>query len=394
MATTSEKARPTNTLGNLSALTGRFVEGLPYLKKELARRISLRTGKVLTTPTSYYVIFSGRCNLECPFCKIWDKVDPTLPEEVMFRIVREAKELSGTGFHISLSGGEPTIYRPLYEILELCQKLGVNFGFTTNGLALTKKNVQRIVASDPFNVNISLESVDPKVNDALRPFSDGTKRSLAGIECLVEEKRRTGSRVSVMVKSTIMDQNYRTLPDLVRHFGKNSGVQINFQPFVGVREDPFWVQDLAKLADVIAELKALRNEGYPIIGNDQTLDGFFGYLKDPPLEGETRSLDLEGEKRNCDIGLRTMFVKPDGDVFFCDFLKHPIGNIHKQTLSQIYYGAIAARQRNTMVYCSIDCQQTCKRPIPLSVKAKTFLRMGREARNTPEDLVQIGSFPG
>jgi organic radical activating enzyme len=42
-------------------------------------------------------------------------VDPTLSEEVMFRIVREAKALSGKGFNISLSGGEPTIYRPLYR---------------------------------------------------------------------------------------------------------------------------------------------------------------------------------------------------------------------------------------------------------------------------------------
>ena len=394
MAAIPEKAKPMNTLRSIPALAGRFVEGFPYLQKELARRISLGTGKVLATPTSYYVIFSGRCNLACPFCTIFEKVDPTLPEEVMFRIIREAKELSGTGFHISLSGGEPTIYRPLYELLELSQKLGVNFGFTTNGLALTKKNVQRIVASDPFNVNISLESVDPKINDALRPFADGTKRVLAGLECLVEEKRRRGSRVSVIVKPTIMDQNYRTLPDLVRHFGKNSGVQVHFQPFVGKREARFWVQDLAKLAEVIAELKALRNEGYPIIGNDKSLDGFFEYLKDPPLEGATRNLDLGGEKRNCDIGLRTMFVKPDGEVFFCDFLKQPIGNIHKQTLSQIYYGAIADQQRRTMIYCSIDCQQTCKRPIPLSVKAKAFLRMGREAGRASKDLIKIGSFPG
>src|SRR5262249_25280337 len=75
----------------VTALAGRFVEGLPYLQKEVARRASLRTGKVLTTPSNYYVIFSGRCNLACPFCTIHKVVDPTLSEEVMFRIVREAK---------------------------------------------------------------------------------------------------------------------------------------------------------------------------------------------------------------------------------------------------------------------------------------------------------------
>jgi MoaA/NifB/PqqE/SkfB family radical SAM enzyme len=368
--------KPAATLRSIPGLAVRVVEGLPYLRKELARRISVRTGTVMATPASYYVIFSGRCNLACPFCRVYKFVDPTLPADVMLRIVRDAKALSGAGFNISLSGGEPMLWRPLYDALELSHKLGVNFGFTTNGLALTKANVQRVVGCDPFNVNVSIESIDPKINDALRPFADGTKRVLAGLESLIEEKRRTGSRMSVIVKPTIMDQNYRTLPDLVRHFGKNSGVQVNFQPYVGDEGDSFWVQDLAKLADVISELKALRREGYPIIGNDQTLDGFFEYLKDPPRQDNMRHFDLEGRKRNCDIGLRSMFIYPNGDVLFCDFLKHPIGNVHKQTLSDIYYGADADRQRRTMIYCNIDCQQTCKRPTPLTVKAKAFLRMG------------------
>jgi hypothetical protein len=29
-----------------------------------------------------------------------------------------------------------------------------------------------------------------------------------------------------------------------------------------------------------------------------------------------------------------------------------------------------------MIHCNIDCQQTCKRPIPLVTKARAFLRMG------------------
>jgi MoaA/NifB/PqqE/SkfB family radical SAM enzyme len=389
MVVVAEKAESVSAVTNVAALAGRVVEGLPYLKKELARRTSLATGKVLATPTSYYIIFTGRCNLACPFCKIHEQVDPQLSDEVLFRIVREAKELSGTGFHISLTGGEPSAYAPLFELLELSQKLGVNFGFTTNGLALTKKNVERIIAAEPFNVNVSLEGVDPKINQPLRPFNDGTRKTMQGIEWLVAEKRRTGARTSIFVKSTILEQNYRTLPDLVRYYGKDSGVQVNFQPYVGEQGAPFWVQDLGKFREVIEELKALRRAGYPIVGNDRTLERFFEYMNNPPHEGRKRFLDLEGHKRNCDIGLRTMFIHPNGAVHFCEFLQEPIGNIHQQTLSEIYYGAIAAKQRHGMVWCNIDCQQTCKRPIPLTVKAMTFLKMGREKRKASADLVQI-----
>ncbi len=360
----------------ISRLPGRFVAGLPFLKKEVARRASLRLGKVLTTPTTFYVIFSGKCNLACPFCQIYMHTEPILSDEVMLRLVREAKALSGTGFNISLSGGEPMIYKPLYEVLELAQKLGVDFGFTTNGLSLTKQNAQRVVGYNPINVNVSIESVDPKINEALRPFPNGTQRTLDGIGYLMEEKRRTRSRISVIVKPTIMEQNYRTLPQLVRHFGKDSGVQINFQPYVGFKGAPFWVQDLKRLGEVMEELKGLQHEGYPIVGNGKTFDGFLEYLSNPPDQENMRFLELGGKKRNCDIGLRTMFIFQNGDVYFCDFLREPIGNVHKQSLSEIYYGAIADRQRKRMVYCNIDCQQTCKRPTPLWVKAKAFLRMG------------------
>jgi MoaA/NifB/PqqE/SkfB family radical SAM enzyme len=364
-------------MSTVARIVRQSVRGLPYLKKELGRRLSLSTGKVFATPMTYYVIFSGRCNLACTFCTIYKEVEPIIPGDAMLRVIREAKELSGTGFNISLSGGEPTIYKPLYEMLELTQKLGINFGFTTNGMALTKQNVERILAGNPFNINVSIESVDPKINESLRPMNDGTRRTLAGIDNLLAEKQRTGSRVSIIVKPTIMEQNYRGLPDLVRHFGKHSTVQINFQPFVGYKNDPFWVQDLENLKKVFSEILQLQREGYSVMGNEQQFQGFWDYLANPPQAGSAkRHLDLGGKKRNCDIGLRSMFIYPNGNVFFCDFLEKPIGNIHEQSLKDIYYGAMANQQRHQMVWCNIDCQQTCKRPTPLWVKARTFLRMG------------------
>ena len=352
------------------------VKGLPYLKKELIRDLSIRTGKVLTTPITYYVIFSGKCNLACTFCTIYQQVEPMLSEEAMLRIIRETKNLSKSGFNISLSGGEPTIYKPLYASLELAQKLDVNFGFTTNALALTKDNTKRILSYNPFNINVSLESVDPIINEHLRPIKGGTARTLKGIENVIEEKARIGARVSVIVKPTILEQNYRGLPALVRHFGKHSGVLINFQPFVGKKGDSHWVQDLVALRGVIDELIALQNDGYPIIANDRILNGFMDYFVSPPDQDSHKHLDLNGHKRNCDVGLRSMGIFPNGDVHFCDFLQKPIGNIHKNSLSDIYYGLTADGQRGHMVHCSIDCQQTCKRPTPLLVKARSFLRMG------------------
>jgi MoaA/NifB/PqqE/SkfB family radical SAM enzyme len=353
-------------------------KGLPYLDKELRRRISLGTGRVIATPSIYYIIFSGRCNIACPYCEIYKHVDPTLSRDVVCRIIREAQELSRSGFNVQMSGGEPMIYRPLYDVLALTHELGINFGFTTNGHALTKSNVAKILAFDPFNINVSLDSVDPKINEWLRPLKDGTRRTLQGIENIVTEKERIGARVGLFVKPTIMDQNYRSLPDLVRYFGKDSKIQINFQPYVGASlNNPFFIKDLDAFAEVVEELVELKRSGYPIVGQEASLRQFIEYFSDPPpAEDGIRHFDLGGQKRNCDIGLRSMFVYPNGDVHFCDFLKQAIGNVHEQSLREIYYGMVANGQRRGMVYCNIDCQQVCKRPVPLWEKAQSFLRMG------------------
>ena len=350
--------------------------GVPYFQKEVGRSLSMRSGRVLATPQMYYVIFSGRCNVACTFCTIYKEVEPMLSGDVMLRLVREAHELSGTGFNISLSGGEPLIYRPLYDVLELAGQLKVNFGFTTNGYLLTKQNVARALQANLFNINVSIESVNPEVNESVRPRKNGTQQTLEGIENIVTEKRRTGARVTIIVKTTIMEQNYRTLPELVRYFNRYPEVQVSLQPYLGPLESGFWIKDVAEFERVVADLKALRQSGCVLMADDGTLDGFVRYFHNPPKSGQQGRLNLDGHKRGCDIGYRSMSIFPNGSVQFCDLLQRDIGNVHEHSLRDIYHGEVARRLRGRINYCDIDCQRTCQRPIPLSTKVRAFLRMG------------------
>ena len=85
---------------------------------------------------------SMRCNYKCVGCYASQySKDEDMSFESLDRIITEAKEL-GTRFFIIL-GGEPLVYRPLFEIFE--KHNDVAFQFYTNGALIDKEMARRLV---------------------------------------------------------------------------------------------------------------------------------------------------------------------------------------------------------------------------------------------------------
>jgi MoaA/NifB/PqqE/SkfB family radical SAM enzyme len=354
----------------------KYAQGMAYLKRDILREISVKTDIMCATPATYYVFCTLQCNFRCIFCPqtYGHSTDfNELPREVMLRIIRESKELSGSGYHISVSGGETLTYKPIFEALELAHKLEVDFGITTNGSLLTTENIKRIVGADPFNINISLESVDPAINERMRPTPGATKRVLDAIDGLLAEKERTGARFGIFIKPTVTEMNYRSLPQMVRHFGKNAKVQINPQAFSMIEGgEQFWIKNADEFGAIVDELIALRQEGYFIVPSKEMLHGMIAYFRSSP--SPERLVMKKANQQACRIGFRNLFICQDGKAFFCRPLGG-IGNILNTSLRDVWFGSEAQQKRHEALRCKIDCQVACRRPISLFTKAKAFLSM-------------------
>ncbi len=80
-------------------------------------------------------VFTGRCNLRCPFCHNADLVlcpetEPQLPEDTVLSFLERRKDsLEG----ICVTGGEPTLQRDLLSFLRRCKSLGYLVKLDTNG---------------------------------------------------------------------------------------------------------------------------------------------------------------------------------------------------------------------------------------------------------------------
>ena len=80
-------------------------------------------------------IFTGSCNLRCPFCQNADLVldpssQPLISEE---DVLKHLKKRQGITKGICITGGEPTLQKDLREFIIKCRDLGLKIKLDTNG---------------------------------------------------------------------------------------------------------------------------------------------------------------------------------------------------------------------------------------------------------------------
>jgi molybdenum cofactor biosynthesis enzyme MoaA len=180
---------------NPKSLIQKFTRGLPYLGKELRAIISNCTPCFIAFPRTIHIWRDAPCNGKCIMCiNAYRSIFPSLfTDEMMTRALNEIHELCGRGTLVSYNGGEPLICRHIIEWIEQAGELKLDFRFTTNGYLMTKDLARRFVAAGLFNIGVSLESLNPKVNETIRPYQNGTEKTLRCIELLMRRGSVRGS---------------------------------------------------------------------------------------------------------------------------------------------------------------------------------------------------------
>lgn len=87
------------------------------------------------------------CNLRCHFCYFLDRIDDHEHPEHAFMDVEKAKQICTAlvehygNNSIDIQGGEPTIWKGIYELVRHCRDIGLVPTLITNALALSKKDI-------------------------------------------------------------------------------------------------------------------------------------------------------------------------------------------------------------------------------------------------------------
>jgi sulfatase maturation enzyme AslB (radical SAM superfamily) len=314
--------------------------------------------------------------------KLWKS---PFTDDMMPRALNEIHELCGRGTLVSYMGGEPTVSRQLTDWIELAGRLGLDFRFTTNGYIMNEDMARRLVAAGLFNIGISVESLDPRINEIIRPFPNGTAKALRCIELLLQAGARQNKHISLNIKTVLTDINLESFVPIAKRFGKMDGVICTPQIFEAVEGMPaatkelLCIKDNQRLQRVTDQIRELKREGHAIHATDQALDDMVKQNaedKDGTATMHKKKMEMDPSAPVCNIATDNLFVI-DGSVKLCPYFP-PIGNMlsdAKTTLKELWQNEATRQSRAQTRACRRLCTISCLRRTPLSHKISTFLKI-------------------
>jgi mycofactocin radical SAM maturase len=243
------------------------------------------------------------CNLACVHClSSSGRRDPReLSTAECKGVIDELERMQV--FYVNIGGGEPTVRKDFWELVDYATAHHVGVKFSTNGSRITPEIARTLAASDYVDVQISLDGATPEVNDAVRGAGsyDTALRAMANLA----EAGFTGFKLSVVVTR----ENAGQL-DVFKAIADAYGAQLRLTRLrPSGRGADVW-DDLHPTADQQRALyEWLMAHGEEVL----TGDSFFhlaGYGE--PLPG----LNL------CGAGRVVCLIDPVGDVYACPFAIH------------------------------------------------------------------------
>jgi MoaA/NifB/PqqE/SkfB family radical SAM enzyme len=153
------------------------------------------------------IVTGFSCNQNCKFCSVrqgnFDKTTKQVKEDIN----RAAKE---NPMEINFTGGEPTIRKDIFELIEYVRDKRINGRrVTTNGRLFSyEKFTNKMIESGLTGAIFSIHAPNAKLHDYLTQVRGSFEQTTKGLENL----REFSDDIDVNV--VINTKNYKTLPEL------------------------------------------------------------------------------------------------------------------------------------------------------------------------------------
>lgn len=274
------------------------------------------------------------CNLNCFYCYNNREKQGIPLSLTQYRSLLEDLARMQTLF-LMLTGGEPMVHPHFFEIGRMCRDLGFVVRIRTNGYTLSPRNIDRMVNEvDPYVVDVTLHGACAEVHDRQTCVRGSFDRLIQNLR----HARSAGLRCSMVVTPTSWNQHQI---EAMISLGAGLDVPLRFQGPVGPRDNgdtsPLSIQPSPEIWDIIASLLEERRA---------RKEAESGEVMKPSVS----SGPIDETPATCGVGLASVDIDPFGNVQACIHLKESAGNLHRQSIAEIWnHSPLFARARQRSI---------------------------------------------
>jgi radical SAM protein with 4Fe4S-binding SPASM domain len=285
----------------------------------------------LSAPYRMDLALTYRCQNDCPHCYVGRPKDfPEITTEEWKRVIDACWEQGIP--HLTFTGGEATLRPDLAELVRYAEDVGLVTGLQTNGRRLRDRDyLDQLLVAGLDHIQITLESHDPEIHDAMVGAAGAWQDTVAGIRTVIN------ADVYMMTNTTLTTENVAGIEETIAFaaslgvptFGCNSLIYSGAGACVG---SGIPEHELGPILERVKE--ATQTHHMRLIWYTPTQ-----YCEFDPT-------GLELGIKGCSAARYNMAVEPNGDVLPCQSYYVSLGNILTTPWEAIWEHELARYLRN------------------------------------------------
>jgi len=272
---------------------------------------------------NFEIDLTNGCNHRCSFCQWGSWIQSnraTLDSKIVIRTLPElikhgTKAITWTG------GGEPTVHKDFFKLLNLSYKLGLDNGLLTNGSLLKKENNEQLLKQLIF-LRISMAGGNREAYKKVQGRDD-FELVIDNLSRIGERKKQMKSKTTLGVAFLANRENADSLEDFVDILINSNCdyLQVRRDNYIKEAERKWWSDNIGKKCQELAKYSKKK-------GMDILTEGYVSFQKyvDYP--------------KKCYAHNFVMTINAEGNVVFCKNTRdNPlfyIGSLYKKTFTQIW----------------------------------------------------------
>ncbi len=307
-----------------------------------------------------------RCQNRCDHCYNEPRELKELTVDEWKRVIAKTWELGIP--HIVFTGGEPTMFEGLGELVAKSEEYGQVTGLVTNGRNLARPGyLHDLVVKGLDHVQITILSSKEELHDRLVGGPGAWKETVEGLKVALQEQMYVSTNTTIMRSN--LDDVEATMRFLISLGVKNIAFNGIIRSGKGIETEGITYPELGQ---ALNKLKQIADEGQVKL---------IWYTPTPYHELNPVNYGL-GIKQ-CTACSLNMAIEPDGTVLPCQSYYKPLGNILTDPWDKIWDHDLCKkiRERGYLDGECVECgmKDVCGGGCPLSREAGDYVCLDRHS---------------